>query len=870
MQNQQQMQKAVSVRNRSVVSILGSVAAGSNASSRSAKRQAAHDKMMQQEVVVVANESGALNEVADLTVERPNETKILLCAPSNNAVDELILRILRDGIWDRRGRRYAASTFNMVRVGASSGDFNSELDDIDATNAPTNAANAHRHPHNGGKAAAEPVVHDLEVSDTLTDGTLLGSAEKDLIRSVFIEALVEKEMKLLKHTQNVERASMTLSSVQYDLDRALQKRRSSATSPVGSSDSTKSLASGPQPPPIDTNFALQMLVNFISKHGTNFNEQKFIFLKAESHATNSVAQFHRQCPIAKPFLDKEKIQSAVEEEGARFGLRLKHRKIFFNPALRRPSTFATKPAVGGHAHTHTVPLQKQDAYIKALKKTLHEANRDKKNLVAVQRAEKLGLRNRILQRASIVCCTLSSSGLGFLADAGNFDVVLVDEASQAAEPSTLIPLQYHCKRLILVGDPKQLPATVLSQTAQKFGYGTSLFERLQAMHVPVHMLQTQYRMHPTISAFPNQHFYRGLLQDADEIQRKWDPHTSERKGSLYHNRMHQHPSKCFGPLTFFAADWGKESRESSEMSVKNTDEAIIIAEICDVLVKQFPEYCLGSGGVDGGSKDGSVAVRQNGLAVITPYALQVREIKAQLRKRSLSKCVDVNTVDGFQGREKDIILFSCVRSNNIGFLKDQRRMNVAITRARLALLVVGNSRTLSGNKDWSALMAHIKKHGHFIPLTRQQGFYGVFRQSQSREISNPPTRHKALKNDRHADKLSRNPIAGRKKGPNSKEIEEGEIAETNIEGQQVKAQDTNALFFVDTKGADAVLPGAKMPAPTGRRIPKKNEGGRKAKSTAHKAGIAKVKVEQQRRKKGSGDKSHKHPQRNPSKKPHMQ
>jgi superfamily I DNA and/or RNA helicase len=108
-----------------------------------------------------------------------------------------------------------------------------------------------------------------------------------------------------------------------------------------------------------------------------------------------------------------------------------------------------------------------------------------------------------------------------LSDAGKFDVVLADETNQATEPSALVPLQYHCKRLILIGDPKQLPATVLSPTAQHFGYGTSLFERLQAMKVPVHMLQTQYRMHPVNSRFPNLQFYDGKLEDAEEIQRRW-------------------------------------------------------------------------------------------------------------------------------------------------------------------------------------------------------------------------------------------------------------------------------------------------------------------------------------------------------------
>ena len=125
----------------------------------------------------------------------------------------------------------------------------------------------------------------------------------------------------------------------------------------------------------------------------------------------------------------------------------------------------------------------------------------------------------VLNEASIVCTTLSCAGYSMFSQLKHgFDTVLIDEAAQAVEVSTLIPLKYACRRLILVGDPSQLPATVFSERALKHRYEQSLFQRLMIGGQRVSMLTTQYRMHPSISRFPAERFYQGAILNAPNLE----------------------------------------------------------------------------------------------------------------------------------------------------------------------------------------------------------------------------------------------------------------------------------------------------------------------------------------------------------------
>ncbi|CAH9074675.1 unnamed protein product [Cuscuta epithymum] len=304
------------------------------------------------------------------------------------------------------------------------------------------------------------------------------------------------------------------------------------------------------------------------------------------------------------------------------------------------------------------------------------------------------IRASVLSEAVIVFSTLSFSGSPLFSKLNHgFDVVIIDEAAQAVEPSTLIPLANGCKQVFLVGDPVQLPATVTSDVAKKFGYEKSLFQRLQMAGYPVQMLKTQYRMHPEIRSFPSREFYDDALEDGPDIEvltkRKW------------------HNYRCFGPFCFFDIHEGKESKPAGSGSWMNVDEVEFVLVIYRELVTRYPE-------LKSSSK----------LAIISPYRHQVKIIQQKFREIfgvDSHKFVDVNSVDGFQGREKDVAIFSCVRASedgHIGFVEDFRRMNVAITRARSSVLVVGSASTLKRDKHWGNLIKSAEERNTLFKVSK--------------------------------------------------------------------------------------------------------------------------------------------------------
>eukprot|EP00850_Spirogloea_muscicola_P016885 SM000140S00634 [mRNA] locus=s140:272814:280016:- [translate_table: standard] len=302
------------------------------------------------------------------------------------------------------------------------------------------------------------------------------------------------------------------------------------------------------------------------------------------------------------------------------------------------------------------------------------------------------IRIAILDQAAIVCSTLSYSGSGLFARMTRaFDIVIVDEAAQAVEPATLVPLSHGCRQVILVGDPVQLPATVLSRRAMDYGYATSLFSRFQEGGYPVQMLTVQYRMHQDIREFPSAEFYGGSLVDGEGV-------TAATKRA-----WHCYP--CFGPLAFLDVWAGVEEQPGGTGSWVNRDEAALVLELYQVLVQQY------------GCRS---------VAIISPYKQQVLYLRALFGKKlggveNVEKLVDINTVDGFQGREKDVAIISAVRTTNsgrIGFLQDFRRMNVALTRARASMLVVGCSRALQRDAHWASLVHHARSRGRLFRVPK--------------------------------------------------------------------------------------------------------------------------------------------------------
>lgn len=196
-----------------------------------------------------------------------------------------------------------------------------------------------------------------------------------------------------------------------------------------------------------------------------------------------------------------------------------------------------------------------------------------------------------LEEADVVCTTLAGSGVQFLQKVkGGFDTVVIDEAAQAVELASLIPLRLGCTKCVLVGDPKQLPATVISQRAKKFGYDRSLFERMQRCGYPVQMLDVQYRMHSQICDFPSQHFYGSRLRTG--------PAVDQREHEYYQTDLLQ-------PLRFVDTLGGCPEQKGANNAISNPGEARTVA----TLVQRIRNACA--------------AGIEEKIGVITPYRGQV-------------------------------------------------------------------------------------------------------------------------------------------------------------------------------------------------------------------------------------------------------
>ena len=284
------------------------------------------------------------------------------------------------------------------------------------------------------------------------------------------------------------------------------------------------------------------------------------------------------------------------------------------------------------------------------------------------------LREAAVDEAQVVCATLGALPPWF--DNVRFHFAIIDEVSQSVEPQAMIPLGF-VDRCVLVGDSAQLRATVLSPLSRKGAYDRSLLERLVQNGAKSHFLDLQFRMHPDIAKFISRTFYQNRLRTAGEGERQgkrslWIP-PSER---------------CCRRFVFIDVADGRE--ETSGSSKVNQSEARAVASLISSLPHRF---------------QASATEMTNRIDVITFYSAQKKVIEQTLRKHRIA--VDVNTVDSFQGQERDIIIVSCVRSSEgHSFIADVHRMNVALSRAREFCIVVGSKYTLDQNDHWSALIAH--------------------------------------------------------------------------------------------------------------------------------------------------------------------
>ena len=298
----------------------------------------------------------------------------------------------------------------------------------------------------------------------------------------------------------------------------------------------------------------------------------------------------------------------------------------------------------------------------------------------------VGLRKQIEEEAlkhfKIVVTTLSSSRHPSM-DKVIFPHVIIDESAQTTEPAALLAISHGCEKLVLIGDHKQLPAVILSKQAQRLGLNVSLFERLisEGTPPPSVLLNVQRRMHPSIAEWPSKAFYENKLDSGEPLftmlPSAWTLLGQSKR------------------VVFVDTDGIGGGEERQGTSTRNLGESKVLINVVSRLV------------------DSGISAEK--IGVIVPYLAQ----KALVQKNIKLPGLWVNTVEGFQGHEKDFIVISTTRSNtvgSIGFLDDERRMNVMLTRAKQGLVVVGDKHTLKkrSNGKWADWFNWCESHGSVI------------------------------------------------------------------------------------------------------------------------------------------------------------
>ncbi|XP_044009982.1 uncharacterized ATP-dependent helicase C29A10.10c-like [Aphidius gifuensis] len=340
------------------------------------------------------------------------------------------------------------------------------------------------------------------------------------------------------------------------------------------------------------------------------------------------------------------------------------------------------------------PKVKEVTLSDILKNEYREHVSESKNKTAQQH----GIEESIIQRADIIASTLTSCynmkmEIVFGQSSGHkIPICIVDEAGQSTELASLIPLLLGVKILILVGDPQQLPPTIISRDAKRHGMDVSLFARIQKIFRkesinPIQMLNVQYRMADEIALWPNKYFYsKEILND-----------TKNGYPYMCHYKIFNH----------------NENQSSNRHS--NIKEAKFICDLLDVIIDKL-----------------IIVKQKSSISIITPYRDQKRIIsnnieqklldlneKSEPKKTEYWENIDVNTVDSFQGQEQDIIIMSCVRSKGIGFVSDPNRLNVSLTRAKHSMILFGNFEAFKSNKMWCALLDDAKKRNAYIDINRK-------------------------------------------------------------------------------------------------------------------------------------------------------
>ena len=371
------------------------------------------------------------------------------------------------------------------------------------------------------------------------------------------------------------------------------------------------------------------------------------------------------------------------------------------------------------------PLRVSDSLLDATYERQYEAHPDYQDLWAIRRAERetisklssrhatpnerrtcqtrlnrlrscrtqleITINEDIFAKNRVIACTLIGSASRTL-ERRHFSTLFIDEAAQAFEAACWAAI-LKADRVILAGDHCQLPPTVKCFEAERQGLAKTLMEQV-ARNKPecVELLTTQYRMHQDIMRFSSDWFYHGQLQASPDIAQR---------------RIHEFDT----PLVWIDTSLLGYEEQSKPLSQSrlNTSEGLLLVKTLRDYIRQFGMERMLAERIDFG--------------IISPYKGQVQLLRKLVKQSNFLKPlqgqISVNTVDGFQGQERDVILISMVRGNDegrIGFLSDLRRMNVAITRARMKLIVLGDTTTLAHHPFYKKLIDHVAEHGKMITV----------------------------------------------------------------------------------------------------------------------------------------------------------
>ncbi len=319
------------------------------------------------------------------------------------------------------------------------------------------------------------------------------------------------------------------------------------------------------------------------------------------------------------------------------------------------------------------------------------------------RATELEIRinGELFGEARVIACTLVGAANRLL-EGQKYGTLFIDEAAQALEAACWIPLR-RVSRVVLAGDHCQLPPTVKSIAALKAGLGKTLMERIVETHPEaVTLLRIQYRMNEDIMRFSSDYFYNGQVESAPEVKYRGildlDTPMEWIDTADFSDNLSEKTEQA-EPMTKPALSFKEEFVGESYGRI-NKNEALLTLYVLQHYFERISKQRLLDERID--------------VGIISPYRAQVQYLRRLLMKQAFFKpfrrLISVNTVDGFQGQERDVIILSLVRSNDdgqIGFLRDLRRMNVAITRARMKVIILGDRRTLTHHPFYRQLWKYI-------------------------------------------------------------------------------------------------------------------------------------------------------------------